>query len=39
VTEIYERFDTDTNHLVHLTKLKQSETVEDFITTFECLAF
>jgi hypothetical protein len=39
VTELYERFDTDTNHLGHLTKLKQSGTVEDFIATFERLAF
>jgi hypothetical protein len=39
VTELYERFDTDNNHLVHLTKLKQSGTVEDFIATFEHLAF
>ena len=39
VTELYECFDTDTNHLVHLTKLKQSDTVEDFIATFEHLTF
>jgi hypothetical protein len=39
VTELYEHFDTDTNHLGHLTKLKQSETVEDFIVAFEHLAF
>jgi hypothetical protein len=39
VAEIYERFDTDTNHLGHLTKLKQSGTVEDFIDAFEHLAF
>jgi hypothetical protein len=39
VTELYERFDTDTNHLGHLTKLKQSGTVEDFIAAFEHLAF
>jgi hypothetical protein len=39
VTELYERFDTDTNHLGHLTKLKQSGTVEDFITAFERLDF
>jgi hypothetical protein len=39
VTELYERFDIDTNHLGHLTKLKQSGTVEDFIVAFECLAF
>jgi hypothetical protein len=39
VTELYERFDTDTNHLVHLTKLKQSGTVEDFIIAFERLTF
>jgi hypothetical protein len=39
VTELYERFDTDTNHLGHLTKLKQSGIVEDFIAAFELLAF
>jgi hypothetical protein len=39
VAEIYERFDTDTNHLGHLTKLKQLGTVEDFIVSFECLSF
>jgi hypothetical protein len=39
VTELYERFDTNTNHLGRLTKLKQSRTVEDFIASFECLAF
>jgi hypothetical protein len=39
VVEIYERFDTDTNHLGHLTKIKQLGIVEDFIATFECLAF
>jgi hypothetical protein len=39
VAELYELFDTDTNHLGHLTKLKQSGIVEDFIDVFECLAF
>jgi hypothetical protein len=39
VAELYEYFDTDTNHLGHLTKLKQSGIVEDFIDAFECLAF
>jgi hypothetical protein len=39
VTELYERFDTDTNHLGRLTKLKQSGTVEDFIAAFEHLDF
>jgi hypothetical protein len=39
VAELYECFDTDTNHLGHLTKLKQSGTVEDFIASFERLAF
>jgi hypothetical protein len=39
VTELYERFDTNTNHLGHLTKLKQSGTIEDFIAAFECLDF
>ena len=37
--DLYERFDTDTNHLGHLTKLKQSGTMEDFIAAFEHLAF
>jgi hypothetical protein len=39
VTELYECFDTDTNHLGHLKKLKQSRIVEDFIDAFENLAF
>jgi hypothetical protein len=39
VAELYECFDIDTNHLVHLTKLKQSGTLEYFIVSFECLAF
>jgi hypothetical protein len=39
VAEIYECFDTDTNHLGRLTKLKQSGIVEDFIDAFEHLAF
>jgi hypothetical protein len=39
VAEIYELFDTDTNHLGCLTKLKQSRTMEYFIATFDCLAF
>jgi hypothetical protein len=39
VTGLYEHFDIDTNHLGHLTKLKQSGTVEDFIVAFEHLAF
>jgi hypothetical protein len=39
VTEIYECFDTDTNHLGRLTKLKQSGTVEDFIAAFERSTF
>jgi hypothetical protein len=39
LSEIYECFDTDTHYLGHLTKLKQSGTVEDFITTFEHLDF
>jgi hypothetical protein len=39
VTDIYEGFDMDTNHLGRLTKLKQSGIVEDFIATFECLDF
>jgi hypothetical protein len=39
VTEIYERFDTDTNHLGCLTKLKHSGTIQDFIAAFERPAF
>jgi hypothetical protein len=39
VTELYERFDTETNHLGRLTKLKQFGIVEDFIAAFEHLAF
>jgi hypothetical protein len=39
VTELYEFFDTDTNHLGHLTKLKQSGTVEYLIASIECLDF
>jgi hypothetical protein len=35
VTELYECFDNDTNHLGHLTKLKQSGIVEDFIVSFK----
>jgi hypothetical protein len=39
LAELYECFDTDTNHLGRLKKLKQSGTMEDFIATFERLAF
>jgi hypothetical protein len=39
VADLYECFDTDTNHLGCLTKLKQSGMVEDFIVVFEQLAF
>jgi hypothetical protein len=39
VTELYECFDTYTNHLGRLTKLKQSGIVEEFIAAFERLAF
>jgi hypothetical protein len=39
VAEIYERFDTNTNHLGRLKKLKQSGTVEDFIASFVQLDF
>jgi hypothetical protein len=39
MTHLYELFDTDTNHLGCLTKLKQSGKVEDFIVSFECLDF
>jgi hypothetical protein len=39
VASIYELFDTDTHHLGRLTKLKQYGIVEDFIASFEFLAF
>jgi hypothetical protein len=39
VVELYECFNTDTNHLCSLIKLKQYCTVEDFIVTFERLDF
>ena len=39
VTDLYERFDKDTNDLGRLIKLKQSGIVEDFIDSFEHLAF
>jgi hypothetical protein len=39
VAELSEHFDTDTNHLGCLKKLKQSGTIEDFIAAFERLAF
>jgi hypothetical protein len=39
VTELYEWFDTDTNHLCCLKKLKQSGIVEDVIDAFEHLNF
>jgi hypothetical protein len=39
VDELYDFFDFDTYHLVHLTKLKQSGIVEEFISAFEHLAF
>jgi hypothetical protein len=39
VAELYERFDTDMNHLGRLTKMKQLGIVEDFIAAFERLAF
>jgi hypothetical protein len=39
VEEIYECFDTDTNHLGRFTKLKQSGTEEEFIVAFECMDF
>jgi hypothetical protein len=39
VAELYECFDTNTDHLGHLKKLKQSRTMEDFIASFECPDF
>jgi len=37
IVDLYECFDIDPHHLGHLTKLKQSITMEDFITAFEHL--
>jgi len=39
VANIYEPFDIDTNHLGHLIKLKQSGTVQDFISSFKRVVF
>jgi hypothetical protein len=39
VAELYERFDTNTNHLGRLKKLKQSRKVDYFIASFEHLDF
>jgi hypothetical protein len=39
MAELYEFFNTNMNHLVHLKKLKQSGLVEDFIAAFEHLDF
>jgi hypothetical protein len=39
VEDLYECFETNTNHLGCLTKLKQLGTVEDFIASFERLDF
>jgi hypothetical protein len=39
VADLYEYFDIDTHHLGCLTKLKQSGTVEEYITAFEQLDF
>jgi hypothetical protein len=39
VVELYDYFDIDTHYLGRLTKLKQSGTMEDFVTAFEHLAF
>jgi hypothetical protein len=39
VAYLYEFFETDTNHLGRLKNLKQLGIVEDFIASFECLAF
>jgi hypothetical protein len=39
VAELYDRFDSDTHNLGHLTKLNQFGTMEDFIVTFEHLDF
>jgi hypothetical protein len=39
VEDLYEHFDTDTNHLGCLTKLKQYGIMEDFIVAFEWMDF
>jgi hypothetical protein len=39
VGNIYELFDIDIQNLGHLTKLKQSGTMEDFIVAFEESSF
>jgi len=39
VSDLYDLFDTDTHHLGHLTKLKQTSLVEEFIASFEQLDF
>jgi hypothetical protein len=39
VVDIYEHFDTNTNHLGRLTKFQQLGRVEDFIASFERLDF
>jgi hypothetical protein len=39
VAKLYDNFDSHTHHLGRLAKLKQYGTVEDFIVTFEHLAF
>jgi hypothetical protein len=39
VVDIYERFDTETHHLDHFTKMKQSGKMKDYITSFEHLDF
>jgi hypothetical protein len=39
VADLYDRFETDIHYLSRLTKLKQSGTMEYFITVFEQLAF
>jgi hypothetical protein len=37
--DLYELLDIETHHLGHLTKLKQSKTMEYFIASFEQLIF
>jgi hypothetical protein len=39
VAKLYDHFDIDTHHLGCLTKLKQTGSVEEFIVSFEQLAF
>jgi hypothetical protein len=39
VADLYECLNIETHHLVHLTKLKQSSTMKEYIVSFEKLYF